>query len=95
MSFHGQRYMTKGVQTEIPFELQLFLWLLIDNLNEPKDYLQVFRLSASEGVQHIIHEQEEPEYHKECDIKINDPVNAKVYVIDDDDHCTMLLAEEY
>ena len=23
------------------------------------------------------------------------PVNAKVYVIDDDTHCTMLLAEEY
>ena len=89
------RFVTRGVMSEIPFELQLFLWLLIDNLNEPKDYLQVFRLSASEGVQHIIHQQEEPEYHKEYDIKINAPVNAKVYVIDDDDHCTMLLAEEY
>ena len=61
MSFQGQRYLTKGVQTTIPLELQLFMWKLIEELSEPKDYLQVFRLSVSDnGNQHIIHEQEEP-----------------------------------
>ena len=93
--FDSERYLTRGVQTKIPFELQLFMWNLIDKLPEPKDYLQVFRLSVCDNVQHIIHEQEQPEYHREYDFKIDNPVTAKVYVIDDDDHSTMLLAEEY
>ena len=95
MSFHGQRYMTRGVQAEIPLDLQLFLWCLINKLPEPKDYLQVFRLSIGVNGQHIVHEQEVPEYHEEYDFQIDNPVTAKVYVIDDGDHSTMLLAEEY
>lgn len=96
MSFTGQRYLTRGVQAEIPLELQLFMWYLINQLPEPKDYLQVFRLSVSDkGTQRIVHEQEEPEYRKEYDIQVDTSINAKVNVIDDGDHCTMLLAEEY
>ena len=96
MSFNGQRYLTQGVQAEIPFELQLFMWMLISQLSEPKDYLQVFRLSVSEkGNQHIIHEQEVPAYSREYEVQTDTPVNVKVYVIDDGDHSTMLLAEEY
>ena len=96
MSFTGQRYLTRGVQNEIPFDLQMFMWYLINQLPEPKEYLQVFRLSVSDkGTQRIVHEQEEPEYRKEYDIQTDNPVTAKVYVIDDGDHCTMLLAEEY
>ena len=94
--FSSDRYLTKGVQTTIPLELQLFMWKLIDNLPEPKDYLQVFRLSVSDnGNQHIIHEQEVPAYSREYDVQTDNTVSAKVYVIDDSDHCTMLLAEEY
>ena len=96
MSFTGQRYLTRGVQNEIPFDLQMFMWYLINQLPESKDYLQVFRLSVSDnGNQHIIHEQEVPEYRREYDIQVDTSINAKVYVIDDGDHCTMLLAEEY
>ena len=95
MSFYGQQYMTRGVQAEIPLDLQLFMWYLINKLPEPKDYLQVFRLSVCDNGQHIVHEQEEPSYHKEYDCQIDNPVTAKVYVIDDGDHSTMLLAEEY
>ena len=96
MSFTGQRYLTRGVQNQIPFDLQMFMWYLINNLNEPKDYLQVFRLFVSDGgTQRIVHEQEQPQYHKEFDIDYDNPINATVYVIDDGDHCTMLLAEEY
>jgi hypothetical protein len=36
------RYLTRGVDLEIPLEIQLFLWTAIDNMPEPKDYLQVF-----------------------------------------------------
>lgn len=96
MSFNGQRYITRGVQSKLPFELQLFMWALIAQLPEPKDYLQVFRLFVSDNeTQHIIHEQEEPPYHKEFDLVFDAPVNAKVYIIDDGDHSTILLAEEY
>lgn len=94
--FSSKRYFTRGVQAEIPFDLQMFMWFLVTILPEPKDHLQVFRLSASDNeTQHIIHEQEEPPYHKEFDLVFDAPVNAKVYVIDDGDHSTMLLAEEY
>lgn len=95
MHFQGQRYLTRGVQTLIPFELQFFMWELIDQLPEPKDYFQVFKLTIQDGKQHISHESEQPEYHKEYDIDTANPITEKVYVVDDDTHCTMLLAEEY
>ena len=95
MHFQGQRYLTRGVQRLIPFELQCFMWSLIDQIPEPKDYFQVFKLTVQDGKQHISHESEQPEYHKEYDIETEKPIEVKVYVIDDDTHCTMLLAEEY
>lgn len=55
----------------------------------------IFRLSESNGKQKIIHEQEVPEFKREYLLAFPNLVNAKVYVIDDGDHCTMLLAEEY
>ena len=39
------RYLTRGVDAEIPLEIQLFLWEAIDNMPEPKDYLQIFELT--------------------------------------------------
>jgi len=63
------------------------------------DYLQVFNLSAAgvggTAVQKVVHRQEEPPYRKEQILASDAPVGAKVYVIDDGDHTTMLLAEEY
>ncbi len=88
-------YITKGVQSEIPAVLQIFMWDCINVVPEPKDYLQIFRLSIYDGKQKIIYEQEQPEFKREYILNLPEPVNAKVYVIDDDDHCTMLLAEEY
>lgn len=89
------KYITRGVQTEIPPVLQIFMWDCITALPEPKDYLQVFRLSSCRGMQSIVHEQEQPEYKKEYLLNFPNPITAKVYVIDNGDHCTMLLAEEY
>lgn len=93
--FESKRYMTCGVQAEIPFELQLFMWALIDEMSEPKDYFQIFRLTVNNGKQHVYHESERPEYQAEYDIDIANPVTSKIYVIDDETHSTMLLAEEY
>jgi hypothetical protein len=48
-----------------------------------------------EGVQRISHSSEEPEYKMEYLMPSESPITQKVYVIDDGDHSTMLLAEEY
>lgn len=94
--FNNQRYLTKGVQTDIPFELQIFMWECINRLPEERDYFQVFKLEVVNGIQRIHHFSEQPEYSmKHLLPTVANPVNQKVYVIDDGDHSTMLLAEEY
>ncbi|MBQ6040779.1 MAG: DUF960 domain-containing protein [Oscillospiraceae bacterium] len=93
--FNNQRYLTAGVAAAIPDYLQLFLWQCIDRLPEECDYLQVFRLEPFGGMQQIRHTSEQPEYSMLCMIPADEPITAKIYVIDDDDHSTMLLAEEY
>ena len=89
------RYLTCGVDSTIPLELQLFLWDCVDRLPEPKDYLQVFELKSSGSMQSITHTSEEPEYHMEYLIPSEAPITEKLYIIDDGDHSTMLLASEY
>lgn len=90
------RYLTRGVDAEIPLEIQIFLWNTIDAMPEPKDYLQVFRLSDVNGLQVIEHSAEQPEYQMQYILtQIEKPVIAKIYCIDSEDYCTMLLAEEY
>ncbi len=93
--FNNQRYITRGVQAEIPLELQLFMWACIDRMSEPKDYLQVFTFESVGILQKIVHKSEQPEYCMNYFIPYGKPITEKVYVIDDGDHSTMLLAEEY
>ena len=93
--FNNKRYLTSGVDSTIPPELQLFLWNCVDGLPEPRDYLQVFELSASGTMQSIVHSSEEPEYRKVYMIPSDAPITEKLYIIDDGDHSTMLLANEY
>ena len=94
--FSNQRYLTRGVYSEIPIELQLFMWECIDRLPENRDYFQVFELENLNSIQKIKHFSEKPKYRMEYLLPtIANPVTTKVYVIDDGDHSTMLLAEEY
>ena len=93
--FTNPRYLTRGIQTTIPPTLQAVLWNLIDLLPPERDYLQVFDLAPFGGMQQVIHTAEEPEYKKVLLFPSDNPINAKIYVIDDDDHTTMLLASEY
>lgn len=88
-------YITRGISLKIPLYLQLFMWQRRAELKE-RDYLQIFNLSISEnGVQIIEHIQEQPEFKKTYTIVSENPIKAKVYIIDDERHITMLLAEEY
>ena len=94
--FTSPRYATRGVTTTVPLMLQIILWNLIDSMKvEEKDYLQVFRLSVESGKQKITHTQEQPDYCKEYLFPSEEHITAKIFVIDDETHTTMLLAEEY
>lgn len=93
--FDSKRYLTKGVQAEIPLELQLFMWERISSLPIEKDYLQIFRLSYKDNKLTVIYEQEQPEYKQIYIFAYPTAIEEKIYVIDDGDYCTMLLAEEY
>ena len=93
--FDNKRYLTCGVDSTIPIELQLFLWECVERMPAPKDYLQVFELKPVGSLQSITHRSEEPEYRKVYMIPSDTPITEKLYIIDDGDHSTMLLANEY
>lgn len=90
------RYLTRGVDLEIPLNIQIFMWETVDRMPKSKDYLQVFRLTEQNGLQVVHHTSEQLEYEMTYILPtMTKTVTAKVYVIDDSEHCTMLLAEEY
>ena len=91
--FENQKFLTHGITAQLPLWMINMLWLMI--LTSEKDYLQVFTLTKTPTGQHIVHEQEQPLYRYELDVPCDDAVTAKVFVIDDLTHSTMLLAEEY
>ena len=94
--FNNQRYLTRGVEAEIPLALQLFLWNCIDRLPTERDYFQIFRLEPmGKTMQRITHESEQPAYKKVYLIPSDNPITEKIYIIDSDDYSTMLLASEY
>ena len=93
--FDTKRYLTCGVDSTIPLELQLFLWECVERMPAPRDYLQVFNLKPVGRLQSVTHTSEEPAYRTQYLIPVQTPVTAKLYIIDDNTHSTMLLAEEY
>ena len=93
--FNNKRYLTCGVDSSIPLEVQLFLWECVDGLPEPRDHLQIFDLEQVGCMQSIAHRSKEPEYRKVYLLPADDPITEKLYIIDDGNHSTMLLASEY
>lgn len=93
--FNNQRYITRGIDAEIPLWLQVFMWECIGRLPEECDYFQVFRLENLNGIQRITHFSEQPEYRMEYLIPTDNPITSKVYIIDSDTYSTMLLSNEY
>ena len=93
--FTNKRYLSRGVDDTIPIELQLFMWACIDQLPEPRDYLQIFDLEQVGNMQSITHRSEEPEYRKVYLFPSEKPITEKIYVIDNLDYSTMILASEY
>ena len=95
--FDRDRYLTIEVSNEIPLEIHILLWSMIDELNVKKDYLQVFEIDPiGINLLKIEHRQEVPRYKKEI-VVINVGISSKVkiFVIDDGEHSTMMLSSEY
>ena len=85
--FNGKRFVTSGIAEKVPLELQMIMWDMIDTMDEPRDYLQVFDLSEGNGKQNIGHSQEQPEYKKEYLFETGTPfLCPKIYVIEDVTH---------
>ena len=94
--FKNLRYCTRGINETVPILTQIVLWHLIDSMEvEKKDYLQVFKLTTDGTTQHVTHTQEQPPYERTLEFRTDNPITAKIFVIDDETHTTMLLAEEY
>lgn len=99
-----KRYETQGVNTNLDILYRFFMWQLIDELaeNMQLDYLQVFEFKSRKVDNEnnpyemtLTHSQEVPEYSKTYTFPVSEPVNEKVFVIDDGDYATMLFASEY
>ncbi len=99
--FDNKKYITSGVNDRIPQITQLLMWNAIDEARKKTelDYLQVFDLlpEVKDGLlmQKVIHHQEKPQYKNCIYLMCDNPISAKVFCIDDGDHSTMLLANEY
>ncbi|CAM4344038.1 hypothetical protein FHS16_002514 [Paenibacillus endophyticus] len=98
--FTGTKYVTQGIRREVPSFLQLILWCFIESMNAPeKDFLQVFELSPTmvngKTKQRIVHMQEQPPFQQVYVICARQIVTKKIYVVDDQQHCTMLCSDEY
>ena len=55
----------------------------------------MFRLSGKHSLQVIQHTAEQPQFAMIYFLPAEKPVTAKVYIMNNGEHCTMLLAEEY
>lgn len=100
----GSRFITRGINSELPFKLHCILWQILDEFMANRkhkriDYLQVLRIHKEKDYIKIIHSQEAPLYKKEIILKRNDIIlersQYKIFIIDDGEHSTMMLAEEY
>lgn len=93
--FSGKKYITRGVSENISTELQIILWDMVLSMPIKKDYLQIFELSTNENILTIKHSQEIPTYEKIYKFIVSKSINEKIYIIDDIEYSTMLLASEY
>jgi hypothetical protein len=94
-----QKYITAGVCDQISLPTQMVIWQLAASLPLEADYLQVFRLKPgvkdSRIIQIIEQSQEQPEFQRTFSFYCEEPVTAKLFLIDDGDYITLLLASEY
>lgn len=101
------RYITRGIDNNLPITLQHQLWQLVarreqeqSKVNELLDYFHIFQFNTRHNKLYIKHKQERPEYVKIHKANYSKAINMnKVYIIREDDedlsYYVMLLPEEY
>ncbi|GEQ06265.1 MULTISPECIES: DUF960 family protein [Staphylococcus] len=102
-----ERYITRGIASNLPTTLQQQLWKLVAQREneqskelEEIDYFHVFQFNMHNNQLYIQHKQERPEYVKLHKANYSKTINInKVYVIREDDvdlsYYVMLLPDEY
>lgn len=102
-----ERYITRGIATNLPETLQQQLWKLVAQREneqfkelEEIDYFHIFQFNMHNSQLYIKHKQERPEYIKIHKANYQKAINiSKVYVIREDDvdlsYYVMMLPEEY
>lgn len=93
-----KRYITCGIKEQVPIDIQHFCWQCYEEVKvtDELDYLQVFELKQiGEHIQQIEHRQEVPEYNQVYQLIGINPINQRIFIIDEEETATMLLAEEY
>lgn len=98
--FDNPRYLSKGVNRKLSIFVQSLLWDMIDEIDISKDGFQIFNLTPIDvngvKVQKVVHTQEQPPYTRVVVLNgLTKPINEKIYVIDDGEYSTMILASEY
>lgn len=93
--FKNKRYATRGFDA-LDERLKIYMFFMIDTMKvEEKDYLQVFDLYIEGGKQCIEHRQETPDYKQVVTLDMDVSAEEKIFIIDDGDHTTAMLADEY
>lgn len=94
------RYATRQIASNVNVEIQDLLWRIMDsrrNNRETLDYLQVFHLQRIGDIQMITNKQEQPpmEMVVRLDLKVSQPIDKTIWIIDDGSHCIMLFPNDY
>ncbi|MFL0197762.1 DUF960 family protein [Clostridium sp. WILCCON 0269] len=101
------RKVTKGIREDIDEEIQIKIWNAIDMLKRMDNFsvghLQVFELRKTEDSsifnncynQKITYCREKSAYMEEIFVKVANPVDAEVYVVEDLGHSVMMKNSEY
>ncbi|WP_239734024.1 DUF960 family protein [Mammaliicoccus sp. H-M33] len=101
-----ERYITRGIASNLPETLQQQLWKIVSyreheqSKEQDTDYFHIFQFNMYSDQLYIKHKQERPHYIKIHQANYKQPLNInKVYVIREDDvgfsYYIMLLPEEY
>jgi len=98
-----KQYSTQEVAETLGLDIQMILWSMIDKWKREGvtvDYLQVYELSVEcacgEVYQKIYHHQEIPKKNEVFYYKnIENPITAKIFIIDEDGSGVILFAHEY
>lgn len=56
--FDNKRYITRGIDSEVPLSIQILIWQVIDDLKGKKnkiDYLQIFKVTYSERIKWCVY----------------------------------------